>query len=223
MPIIEVDTVVLDVDGTLVDSVYVHVHAWRRAFHDIGTDVPSWRIHRTIGMGGDRLVAEVAGQRVEDALGDRVRALHDEHYAELFGTVRPLPGADELLMLLRKQGFNVVMASSGTKEQTEQALGLLAADDVATARVSSGDVDTSKPAPDLLQAAMERAGGTRGVMIGDSVWDIDSARRAGMPAVGLRCGGFSEAELVEAGADLVLDDPDELVRRFEETGIERRP
>jgi phosphoglycolate phosphatase-like HAD superfamily hydrolase len=84
-------------------------------------------------------------------------------------------------------------------------------------------VDTSKPAPDLLQAAMERAGGTRGVMIGDSVWDIDSARRAGMPAVGLRCGGFSEAELVEAGADLVLDDPDELVRRFEETGIERRP
>ncbi len=152
-----VDTVVLDVDGTLVDSVYVHVQAWCRAFHEIGTDVPSWRIHRAIGMGGDRLVASVAGQRVEDALGDDVRALHDQHYEETFGCVRPLPGADELLEHLRTEGFTVVMASSGSREHTERALELLEAADVAAAWVSSADADSSKPAPDLVEAALERA------------------------------------------------------------------
>jgi len=219
MQTLAVDTVVLDVDGTLVDSVYAHVQAWCRAFHAIGADVPAWRIHRSIGMGGDRLVTEVAGQRTEDALGDQVRALHDEHYDELFGSVRPLPGADDLLALLRKEGFTVVMASSGTAAQTERAMELLAADDVATARVSNDAVDASKPAPDLVEAALERAGSTRAVMVGDSVWDVGAGARAGIPVLGLRCGGFSEAELVEAGAVAVFDDPEDLARRFDETGL----
>jgi HAD superfamily hydrolase (TIGR01509 family) len=218
---VRVDTVVLDVDGTMVDSVYVHVLAWCRAFQQIGTVVPSWRIHRAIGMGGDRLVAEVAGQRVEDALGDEVRRLHDEHYAAMFAGVRPLPGADELLTLLRKQGFTVVMTSSGTNEQTSRALDLLAANDVATAWVSGADVEVSEPAPDLLRAAMARAGARRAALIGDSVWDVRSAHAAGLPAIGMRCGGFHEAELRHEGAVAVFDSPEDLVRRFEESGLVR--
>ena len=142
-----VDTVVLDVDGTLVDSVYVHVSAWMRAFRGVGVPVEGWRIHRAIGMGGDRLVAAVAGQKVEDAVGDQARELHDQEYDDLVAGVLPLPGADDLLETLKQRGFTVVLASSGTKTQTEQALQLLERSDLADAWVCSADVDSSKPAP----------------------------------------------------------------------------
>lgn len=219
MKSLAVDTVVLDVDGTLVDSVYTHVQAWSHAFQAIGTQVSAWQIHRAIGMGGDRLVSEVAGQRVEQALGDRVRELHDAYYADLFGMVRALPGADDLLAALRKAGFTVVLASSGTTEQTELAMDLLAASDVASARVSGGEVEASKPAPDLVEAAIDRAGGSRAVLIGDSLWDVRSAASAGVPAIALRCGGFSEADLLEAGAVAVFDSPEDLALRFDESGL----
>jgi len=223
MKSLAVDTVVLDVDGTLVDSVYTHVQAWSHAFQAIGTQVPCWRIHRAIGMGADRLVTEVAGQRVEQALGDRVRELHDAYYEDLFGMVRALPGADDLLAALRKAGFTVVLASSGNEEQTERAMDLLAASDVASARVSSADVDATKPAPDLVEAAVGRAGGTRAALVGDSVWDVEAAVLAGIPAIGLLCGGFSEAELLEAGAVAVFDSPEDLAARFDESGLAYTP
>ena len=219
MRTLTVDTVVLDVDGTLIDSVYAHVQAWSRAFHDIAADVPAWRIHRAIGMGGDRLVTEVAGQRVEDALGDEVRKLHGQYYGELFHLVRAMPGADELLSLLRKASFEVVLATSGNPEEIERAMNLLAASDVATALVTSADVESSKPAADLVEAALDRAGSRDALMIGDSVWDVGAAQRAGLPVIGLRCGGFGEDELLGAGAEAVYDDPADLVRRFEDTGI----
>ena len=222
MQTITADTVVLDVDGTLVDSVYAHVQAWTHAFHAIGADVPAWRIHRAIGMGADRLVPEVAGQRVEDALGDEVRTLHAEYYDGLFSLVRALPGADDLLALLRKSGFTVVLASSGSPSEIDRALELLAAADVASALVTSSQVRESKPAADLVDAALERAGSRHAVMVGDSIWDVGAARRADIPTIGLRCGGFSEAELLDAGATSVFDDPADLVRRFDATGIERR-
>jgi phosphoglycolate phosphatase-like HAD superfamily hydrolase len=221
MQTLAVDTVVLDVDGTLVDSVYAHVQAWTHAFHAIGADVPAWRIHRAIGMGGDRLVAEVAGQRVEDALGDEVRTLHGEYYDTLFSLVRALPGADDLLALLRKSGFTVVLATSGSPSEIDRAMDLLVAADVASGLVTSSEVPRSKPAADLVEAALERAGSRRALMIGDSVWDVGASRRAQIPTIGLRCGGFAEAELLEAGATAVFDDPADLVRRFDESGIER--
>jgi phosphoglycolate phosphatase len=213
-----VDTVVLDVDGTLVDSVYTHVHAWCRAFHAIGTDVPSWRIHRSIGMGGDRLVTEVAGERVESALGDEVRRLHGEFYEELFPSVRALPGAADLLAQLSKLGLGVVLASSGSTEHTALALELIGANDLDTAVVTSSDVDASKPAPDLVEAALERAGSRDAVLVGDSVWDVQAAVAAGIPAIGLRCGGFSEAELRDAGCAAVHDGPADLVEVIDEAG-----
>jgi phosphoglycolate phosphatase len=213
-----VDTVVLDVDGTLVDSVYTHVHAWCRAFHAIGTDVPSWRIHRAIGMGGDRLVTEVAGERVEHALGDEVRRLHGEFYEELFPSVRALPGATDLLAQLSKLGLGVVLASSGSGEHTALAVELIGANDLDTPVVTSSDVDESKPAPDLVEAALERAGSRDAVLVGDSVWDVRAAIAAGIPAIGLRCGGFSEAELRDAGCTAVHDGPADLVEVIDEAG-----
>jgi phosphoglycolate phosphatase len=217
-----VDTVVLDVDGTLVDSVYVHVSAWMRAFRGVGVPVEGWRIHRAIGMGGDRLVAAVAGQTVEDAVGDQTRQLHDQEYDDLVSGVLPLPGADALLETLKQRGFTVVLASSGTKVQTEQALELLERSDLADAWVCSADVDSSKPAPDLVGAALERVGGGAAVMVGDAVWDVEAARRAGVDAIGLRCGGFGEAELRDAGAISVFDSPRDLVERFETSGLPAR-
>ncbi len=218
---LNVDTVVLDVDGTLVDSVYVHVSAWMRAFRGVGVPVEGWRIHGAIGMGGDRLVTEVAGQRVEDAVGDEVRELHDQEYDDLVAGVLALPGADQLLETLKQRGFTVVLASSGTKPQTEQALELLTTRDLADAWVCSADVDTSKPAPDLVTTAISRVRGSEAVMVGDSIWDVKAAAAADIPTIGLRCGGFGEAALREAGAISVFDGPQDLAERFDETGVSR--
>jgi len=214
-----VDTVVLDVDGTLVDSVYTHVEAWMRAFRGIGVPVEAWRIHRAIGMGGDKLVPQVAGERVEEALGDQVRELHDSEYDDLVAAVQLLPGADALLEELKRRGFRVLLASSGSKTQTEQAMEKLDRSDLVDDWVSSADVDDSKPDPDLVSAALERAGSRRAVMVGDSVWDVEAGARAGIPVIGLRCGGFPEEELTGAGAVALVDNPQDLVDRFEEIGL----
>jgi phosphoglycolate phosphatase len=215
----DVDTVVLDVDGTLVDSVYVHVSAWMRAFRGIGVPVEAWRLHRAIGMGGDRLVTAVAGQRVEDALGDQVRELHAQEYDDMAAGVLALPGADDLLETLKQRGFTVVLASSGTKENTEQALSLLENAKLVDGWVCSADVDTSKPAPDLVGVAIERVGGTRAVLVGDAVWDVKAAKAADVSAIGLLCGGFGEAELRDAGAVAVFESPQDLVEHFEDSGL----
>lgn len=215
----KVDTVVLDIDGTLVDSVYTHVGAWMRAFRGIGVPVEGWRLHRAIGMGGDRLVTEVAGQRVEDAVGDQARELHDQEYDDMVAGVLALPGADALLETLKQRGFVVVLASSGNKEQTEHALSLLESSELVDGWVCNADVDASKPAPDLVGTAIRRVDGRDAVMIGDAVWDVKAAQAAGIPAIGLLCGGFGEAELRDAGAVSVFESPQDLVDRFEASGL----
>lgn len=218
-PVGPVDTVVLDVDGTLVDSVYTHVEAWMRAFRGIGVPVEAWRIHRAIGMGGDKLVPQVAGDRVEEALGDQVRDLHDSEYDDLVAGVQVLPGADALLEDLKRRGFRVVLASSGTKTQTEQAMEKLDRRDLVDDWVSSADVDASKPEPDLVEVALERAGSRRAVMVGDSVWDVRAGARAGIPVIGLRCGGFPDEDLDGGGAVALFDNPQDLVERFASSGL----
>lgn len=216
-----IDTVVLDVDGTLVDTVYQHVRAWAAAFDEVGVVVPGWRIHRSIGMGGDRLVTEVAGQAVEDAQGDRVRSRHDELFAETLPRVRALPGARDLLAELRHRGLTVVIASSGEPEQTAQLLALVDGDDLAHARATSEDADESKPAPDVVDAAVEAGGGRRAIVIGDAVWDVEAANAQGRPSIGLRSGGFGEQELRAAGAGHVYDDPQHLLDSIDETPLAR--
>ena len=215
----DVDTVVLDVDGTLVDSVYHHVAAWMRAFRGVGVQVEAWRVHRAIGMGGDRLVTEVAGQSVENAVGDQARDLHAQEYEDLIPGVQPLPGADDLLETLKQRGFTVVLASSGKKPHTEQMLQLLENASMIDGWVCSADVDASKPAPDLVRTAIDRVGGTKALMIGDSVWDVKAAIEDDLPALGLRCGGFGEAELLDAGASVVFRNPADLVENYGTSGL----
>lgn len=212
----DIDTVVLDVDGTLVDTVYQHTVLWAEAFAAAGVDVPMWRLHRAIGMGGDRLVAEVAGDEVERQHGDAVRDRHDRAFDEVIDKVRPLPGAAELLDELRRRGLKVVLATSGIGAQAERLLALVDGQDKSQAWTSSDDVDASKPAPDLLEVALERVDGSHAVMVGDAVWDVAAAENAGMTSVGLLCGGFSAAELRDAGAAEVFTDPADLLAHLDE-------
>jgi HAD superfamily hydrolase (TIGR01549 family) len=200
------DVLLLDVDGTLVDTNYHHALAWFRAFRRSDITVPVWRIHRAIGMGGDQLVAAVAGERVEAEHGDGIRAAWAEEVAPLLDEVCPLSGAQELLTAAVDRGFVVALASSGKPEHVERYLDLLGARQLARAWTTSEDVSATKPAPDLLQAALAKVGGGRAVVVGDTVWDCAAAGRLGLPAVAVRTGGFSADELTESGAAAVFDD-----------------
>jgi HAD superfamily hydrolase (TIGR01549 family) len=215
------DTVVLDVDGTLVDSVYQHTMAWAAAFAAVDLVVPLWRAHRAIGIGGDRFVTEVAGEEAEARNGDELRKLHDQRFGELLDSVRPLPGAAELLDELHRRGFKVVLASSGIPDHTERLLALIDGTQRADDMTTSGDAEASKPAPDLVQVAIEKVGGSRAVVIGDAVWDIAAANEAGLPSIGLLSGGFGEAELSDAGAGAVFADPRALLDHLDETLLAR--
>jgi len=215
-----IETVLLDLDGTLVDSVFVHTTAWKAAFRDIGVTASSHHIHRAIGMGGDRLVTEVAGESVENAMGDEVRERHQQHLDERFADITPTDGAGELLEALRERGFTVVLASSADKELSERLLDLLdGAGRHLHESVAGGDAEQSKPDPDLLETALESVDGGTAMMIGDSVWDVEAAKSAGVPCIGLLCGGFGEAELREAGATAVFDSPRDLLDHLADTPL----
>ena len=217
-----VDTVVLDVDGTLVDTTYLHTLAWVRALRDHGYAVPSWRIHRAIGMGGDRLVAAAAGDDVEHASGDDVRQGWKTRYDALLDEVAPLPGARVLLTALRDRGFRVALASSGIPRHTQHALDVLDARGSADATTTSEDAESSKPDPELLQHALDEVDAEHAILVGDSVWDVESAVRTGLPVVGVLTGGFGRAELEDAGADAVVDDLNELTSRLDDLVVPRR-
>ena len=207
----------VDVDGTLVDTNYLHVLAWCRAFARCGLHPPTWLLHRHIGMGGDQLVAAVTDDDVEAAHGDELRAAWKEEFDPLLPEVVLLPGAVDFLAALRDRGWTVVLASSGKPDHTEKALDLLGDRSLVDGWTTSEDVEQSKPQPDLLAVALQRAQCETGVMVGDSVWDVESARRAKLPAVALRTGGFGEAELRDAGAVEVHDDLVALVRALDDS------
>jgi HAD superfamily hydrolase (TIGR01549 family) len=205
-----IDTVILDVDGTLVDSSYHHALAWARAFGRHDLQPPLWRIHRAIGMGGDKLVAEVAGQEVEDSVGDELRDLWTEEFDRLIGEVRPFAGTRALLEAVRARGLHVVLASSGQPRHVETFLDLFDGQSLADAWTTPEDAEESKPAADLLLAALDRVHGTSAVMVGDATWDAQAAEAAGLSSIGLRTGGFGEDELRSAGASAVFDGPQDL-------------
>jgi HAD superfamily hydrolase (TIGR01509 family) len=191
---------ILDIDGTLVDTNYHHAIAWYRAFVQSGVTLPLWRIHRHIGMGGDQLVAALAGDDFDAEHGDEVRAAEKALYMALIHEVRPLADARELVVDLARRGHAVVLASSAKPDEVEHYLDLLDVRHHADGWTDSGDVERTKPEPDLVRAAVEKAGGGPAVMVGDSTWDCEAARRAGLETVAVLTGGFSEAELREAGA-----------------------
>jgi phosphoglycolate phosphatase-like HAD superfamily hydrolase len=196
---------ILDVDGTLVDTNYHHTLAWLRAFREHDVSLPAWRIHRHIGMGGDQLIGALAGQEVEDSKGDAIRESETRLYGQLISEVEPFEGARELISDLKDRGHDVVLASSAKQDEVDHYLDLLDARQLADAWTTSADVEATKPQPDLVIAAMEKAKDLSAVMVGDTTWDVEAATRAEVKTVAVLTGGFSEAELREAGAAVVFD------------------
>ena len=192
-----VPVAILDVDGTLVDTNYHHAIAWYRAFRQHGIVLPLWRIHRHIGMGGDQLVAALAGDGTEEREGDDIRAAEKALYFALIDEVRPFRDARELIVDLRSRGARVVLASSAKAAEVDHYLDLLDAREIADSWTTSADVQTTKPAPDLVSTALEKAG--------DTTWDCEAAARAGVPTYAVRTGGFAVDELKEAGAQMVYE------------------
>jgi len=210
----------LDLDGTLVDTNYHHAIAWYRAFRDHGIVLPVWRLHRHIGMGGDQLVAAVAGEEVERDLGDDLRGAHSRHFHELIGEVQLMADARELVEALHDRGAAVVLASSSNEDDLNHFRSMLDVDDLLAGATSSADVEAAKPEPDIICAAVQKApGAERSVMVGDSTWDCEAARRAGVASVALLTGGFSEQELRDAGAVAVFASLGELIEHLDETPL----
>jgi len=210
---------ILDIDGTLVDTNYHHAIAWYRAFRQHDVILPIWRIHRHIGMGGDQLVSALAGDDVEEEKGDDIRTAEKALYLALIEEVEPMEGARELISDLKDAGHTVVLASSAKEDEVEHYLDLLDARELADGWTTSADVETTKPAPDLVQAAREKAGGGDAVMVGDTPWDVKAAGRAGVETIAVLTGGFAEAELTEAGACAVFESIEELRQRLGETPL----
>jgi HAD superfamily hydrolase (TIGR01509 family) len=212
--------VLFDVDGTLVDSNYLHVHAWYRAFEEVGVGVEAWRIHRSIGMDGSTLVATLA-EDADDATRERAKDLHSRYYKETASLLRPLPGARDLLERVKALGLQVVLATSAPDDELEILRKVLDRDDLVDAVTSSKDVDTAKPKPDIIEVALDRAGVdcAHAVFIGDAVWDVEACERAGVPTIAVLSGGVSRGELENAGAKAVFENARELCEHLKGTPI----
>lgn len=214
--------VLFDIDGTLVDSNFLHVEAWDAAFSDLDLAVPSWRILRSIGADSSQLLDDLIGDQPND-VKDRAKELHSEHYAELGPRLRLLPGARELLEAVGAKGSQVVLATSSPPDELERLQKVLDVDALLSAITSGDDVDTAKPAPDVIGRALEKAGvdASSAVMVGDAVWDVRSASAAGVATVSLRSGGTGTAELTDAGAVAVYDDAADLLHSLDTSPLAR--
>jgi HAD superfamily hydrolase (TIGR01549 family) len=210
-------TMVLDVDGTLVDSNYQHAIAWHRAFRDHGYRVAIWEIHRHIGMGGDQLIEALIGEEGAKADGEKLSDAHSEAFAELIGEVEAMEGASELIAELDDAGATVILASSAAQDELDHYIELLGAGDRIAGATSSADAEQTKPDPELVETALDKYGsGGPVLMVGDSTWDVKAAAAAGVPTLALLTGGFPAAELREAGAAEV----EESLATVRERGVE---
>jgi HAD superfamily hydrolase (TIGR01549 family) len=209
---------VLDVDGTLLDTVYLHVIAWWEAFRDAGYEVSGFDIHRAIGRGSSDLVETLTGKEDEQVVEG-----HAQKWAPLREKCIPFHDVPELIRAVAGRGVKVVYCTSGAPEDIQDFRDKIGCDDVVAASVSSGDVEQSKPAPDIVVAAIEAVGVAPedAVMIGDTVYDVRAARAAGVDCIGLMCGGIGETELQEAGAVAVYGNPSELLQDLEASPLNK--
>jgi HAD superfamily hydrolase (TIGR01509 family) len=214
-----IKTVILDIDGTLVDTNFHHALAWFRAFRHHGLTLPLWRIHRHIGMGGDHFVEALAGAAAEKELGDDIRSTEESCYMDLIDEVQPMDGARELILKLEASDHEIVLASSAKAHELDAYLDLLDVREVVDAWTSSADVEATKPEPDLVKVALAKGGGRDAVMVGDSTWDCEAAKRADVETIAVLTGGFSKQELENAGAVLVVESVAELAERLPETSL----
>jgi HAD superfamily hydrolase (TIGR01509 family) len=201
--------ILFDVDGTLVDTTYLHAVCWWEALRQHDADVPMAKIHRAIGMGSDKLLEHLLGPDRDEDQDQKLSEAHDILYGVWWERLRPLPGAADLLRACAERDLTVVLASSAKQNELEQLRRVLDADDVIDAATSSSDAKQSKPAPDILQAALDQSGVdvANCVFVGDAVWDVRAAAKLDIPCIGLTCGGTSAAELTEAGAVATYEDP----------------
>jgi HAD superfamily hydrolase (TIGR01509 family) len=214
--------VIFDVDGTLVDSNDAHARAWVEAFAEAGHPVPFERVRRLIGMGGDQLLPEAAGLSAEAEPGRSIAKRRGEIFEQKFlPQLRPLPGARELVARLRHDGYRLGVASSAQPAELEPLLRLAGVEDLLRERTSAGDVEESKPEPDIVLAALRklRLGPSAAVMIGDTPYDVEAARRAGVALIAFRSGGWSDPDL--RGALAVYDGPADLLARIESSPLRR--
>jgi HAD superfamily hydrolase (TIGR01509 family) len=210
--------VLFDVDGTLVDSVYLHTVAWWQALRQHGHDVPAARIHRAIGMGSDKILDELLGAGHDDSDDGALVAAHASLYAVHWPALRPLPGARHLLDTCADRGLRAVLATSASRPELDALLHCLDADASITAVTSADDAEHSKPAADIIEVALRRAGlsAEEVVFVGDSVWDVHAAGRLAIPCIGVTSGGICAAELLDHGAAAVYADPQDLLDHLDE-------
>ncbi len=210
--------VLFDIDGTLVDTNYLHAVAWRRAFVEAGLDVPTAAVHRRIGMGAGDLMETLTGEARDD-----VKDAWRRHFDRLKPEVRAFPGAADLLRHAKKAGASVVLASSSEEEDVQVLLDAIDAHDAIDYVTSAGDVDHAKPSPEVFRRAMEKAGCAEGpaVAVGDTVWDVEAAAKAGIGCVCVLTGGISRGELQEAGAVAVYRDAAALLEQWDATPLAR--
>ena len=206
--------VLFDIDGTLVDSNYLHVNAWLRALQAVGHPVDAWRIHRGQGMGSSELLATLLGEAAAEQVGSRAKQQHSELYKQSAELLRVFDGARELVAEVAQRGAKVVLATSAAPDELEVLRSILDIDDAVAEITAAEDVEAAKPAPDLVNVALQRAGVTadRAVFVGDTVWDVQACGKAGVACVGVLTGGISATELAEAGAVGVYEDCRALLR-----------
>lgn len=212
--------VLLDMDGTLIDSNDAHARAWERAFAENGEPFPYDEIRRRIGMGGDNLIPSLLGIEKDTELGARISERRGQLYQEeYFPRLRPFPGVRPLLERMRASGLRLVVATSSPTKELEPAIDLADIRDLLEERTSADDAGSSKPDPDIIQAALDRLGvrPEEAVMLGDTPYDIAAAGQAGLGVIAFRCGGFSDEDL--AGALAIFDGPADLLERWEESPL----
>jgi HAD superfamily hydrolase (TIGR01509 family) len=211
--------VLFDLDGTLVDSNYLHVQAWSEAFERVGHPAEHWRVHRTIGLDGSRLLATFLPD--DDDIHARAKRRHQKRFQRLARRLRPFDEVHELLTAIRAAGHKVVFSTSAPPDELELLLAALGVDDLVDAVTSADDVDVAKPDPGIIQVALDKVGvaAANAVFVGDTEWDGKACARAGVRFIGMRCGGLSDSELTAAGAVDVFDDPADLLARLSTSPI----
>jgi HAD superfamily hydrolase (TIGR01509 family) len=209
--------VLFDVDGTLIDTSYLHAVTWWQAFRQAGLTVPMAKIHRAIGMGSDHLLDHLLGPDRDKDGDSALGASHDALFAAYWPNLQPFDGAARLLHACQHRGWRVVLASSAKDDELSAMRSALDAEASIDAVTGASDVESSKPAPDLVEQALERAGvpPQRAVFVGDTRWDVEAAARAGVPCIGMLSGGWSRAELERAGAAEVYEGPAELLGKLD--------
>lgn len=217
--------VLFDVDGTLMDTVYLHTVAWWEALRQHGHRVTMAQIHRCIGMGSDHLLDALLGEERDHGGDEALSAGHDTVYAQHWSRLEPLPGASALLRACVERGWRVVLASSAQQKEADVMVDALGAGEVITAVTTASDVSSSKPAPDLVQQALDKAGvpPERAVFVGDAAWDGKAARKAGVRCLGVLTGGWTRQELAEAGMEAVYDCPADLLARIDDSLLAAAP